>query len=260
MSILNKICEDKRDYVARRRESLPFPSLEARLVDAPAPRGFLARLNAVRESGGHAVIAEFKRASPARGTIRADADPGSIAMTYERSGAACLSVLTDTPYFQGRDEDLEMARAACSLPVLRKDFIVDPYQIYESRMIGADCILLIMAALETEQAEDFMMTAEALGMDVLVEVHDRDELERALSIRPKIIGINNRNLQTLEVDLETGVDLGRRIPPGILSVAESGIGSRQDLEKLKACGFGAFLIGESLMREPDPGQALKALV
>jgi indole-3-glycerol phosphate synthase len=263
MSVLASICESKKHHVAQRRAALPFPELEARLVDVSPPRGFLARLEAVRVRAGHAVIAEFKRASPAKGLIRESADPAAIAALYETAGAACLSVLTDTPYFQGRDEDLEVARAACALPVLRKDFIVDPYQIYESRMLGADCILLIMAALNDETAEDFLLTAQALGMDVLVEVHDRAEMDRALSFRPAIpalIGINNRNLQTLEVSLETGAQLGPLVPAGSLAVAESGIAARADLDTLKAAGFGAFLVGESLMRAPDPFAALSALV
>lgn len=260
MSVLAEICESKRAHVAQRRVDLPFPDLESRLLEASPPRGFLARLTEIYEKNGHAVIAEFKRASPAKGLLHEGADPARIAALYESAGAACLSVLTDTPYFQGCDADLELARGACALPVLRKDFIVDPYQIYESRMLGADAILLIMAALDSETAEDFMMTAEALGMDVLVEVHDKAELERALSIRPKLIGVNNRNLQTLEVDLATGRDLARHIPPGIFPVAESGIARRADLDHLRESGFRAFLVGETLMRDPDPGEALRSLV
>lgn len=260
MSVLAEICESKKKHVAQRRLDLPFPDLESRLLEAPPPRGFLARLIEIREKNGHAVIAEFKRASPARGLIRDQADPAQIAALYDSAGAACLSVLTDTPYFQGRDEDLIHARAACTLPVLRKDFIIDPYQIYESRMLGADAILLIMAALEEDMAEDFMMTAEALGMDALVEVHDQAELDRALSIRPGLIGVNNRNLETLKVSLETGMELGRHIPPGTFSIAESGIAARADLDRLRESGFGGFLVGESLMRAPDPGEALRALV
>lgn len=259
MSILDEICERKRAHVAARRDAFPFPELEARLVDVSAPRGFLARLRAVHDQAGHAIIAEFKRASPAKGSIRSDADPADIARGYEAAGAACLSVLTDEPYFQGRDEDLEAARAACSLPVLRKDFLIDPYQIYESRMLGADCVLLIMAALETDVAEDFLMTAHALGMDVLVEVHDREELELALQIRSRLIGINNRNLKTLAVSLDTSRDLASGFPSDVFAVSESGISIRADIESLKTAGFGGFLIGESLMRAPDPGAALRAL-
>lgn len=260
MNMLDKICEDKRTHVAARRQSLPFPELEARLVDVLPPRGFLARLRTIREEKGHAIIAEFKRASPAKGPIRPGADPADIVHLYESAGAACLSVLTDTPYFQGQDEDLARARAACALPVLRKDFLIDPYQIYESRMLGADCVLLIMSALGQEQAQDFLMTAKALGMDVLVEVHDRPELESALEIGANLIGINNRNLKTLAVSLQTSCDLSNLIPPDVFAVSESGISTRTDIATLTRAGFGGFLIGESLMRAPDPGQALKAFV
>ncbi len=270
MNILDEICDKKREHVARRRKEVPQVLLEAQIAKAEKPRGFVDAIlsksplpigERARVRGDLvAIIAEIKKASPSQGIIRADFNPAQIAKTYEDNGAACLSVLTDEPYFQGKDEYLAEAKAASNLPALRKDFMVDPYQIYESRALGADGVLLIMAALSDDEALTMHKLAENLGMDVLVEVHDEKELRRALALKPQMIGINNRNLKTLAVDINTSFRLAPMIPDGIIKVAESGISNRDTILKLQDSGFNAFLIGESLMRQSDIGAGLRALL
>ncbi len=230
-------------------------------VSAPghAPRGFLRALQTKRQQGLPAVIAEVKKASPSKGVIRKRFDPAEIAAQYEAAGAACLSVLTDQDYFQGSPDDLRAARAACGLPVLRKDFLVDPYQVFEARLWGADCVLLIATALADAQMQELEATAMDLGMDVLVEVHDGEELERALKLRTPLVGINNRNLHTFETRLRTTIDLLERVPSDKFLVTESGILQALDVQLMQDHGVNAFLVGEAMMRQPDPGQALQAL-
>ncbi|GIX31457.1 MAG: indole-3-glycerol phosphate synthase [Porticoccaceae bacterium] len=258
-TVLDRILERKRLEVAERRERLPLAELEARAAAAGPPRGFAARLRAVLEAGGPAVIAEIKRASPSQGLIRADFDPPAIARSYAAAGAACLSVLTDVEFFQGGDDHLVAARAACDLPVLRKDFTIDPYQVVEARALGADCILLIAAALDGSVLRDLHALAREWGLDVLVEVHDRRELERALELESPLVGINNRDLRTFHTSLQTTLGLLPSIPPPRIVVAESGIRRPEEVAVLRARGVGAFLVGEAFMRAPDPGAALRAL-
>ncbi len=268
--VLARICADKRELVAARRREIPLPEVELRAQAAEPPRGFhralAERAGAERAAAGRAatgrygLICEIKKASPSKGLIRADFDPPVLARAYEAGGASCLSVLTDTPYFQGEDAHLVAARAAVALPVLRKDFMLEPYQIVESRALGADCILLILAALGDDQARELEAAAGALAMDVLVEVHDGAELDRALALASPLIGINNRNLKTLQVDLATTEALAPRIPAGRLPVAESGLSTRADLERLQGVGAAAFLIGEGLMRQDDVTAATAALL
>jgi indole-3-glycerol phosphate synthase len=254
--VLEKICADKAAHADAQKSRVPLSELISRAADMPPPRGFIRALT----SKSPALIAEVKKASPSRGIIRADFDPAAIARIYEQSGAACLSVLADTPYFQGCDDDLRAVRAAVSLPLLRKDFMIDAYQIYESRVIGADCVLLIMAALSDQQAREFYALATELSLDVLVEVHDAAELDRALAFSPAMVGVNNRNLKTLSVDLNTGLSLANQIPSGTLKVAESGLYSHDDLAMFQKAGYGAFLIGESLLRQTDIGAATRAIL
>jgi len=251
VSILERIVAAKRAEVASARARRAHIGLES----APPVRDFVGALRAKDP----AVIAEIKRASPSRGVLRADFDPAAIAKSYEAAGAACLSVLTDVEFFQGAAEHLAAARAACSLPALRKDFVVDPYQVYESRALGADCILLIAACLTLAEMRELEALAHRLGMAVLVEVHDEPELERALNLRTPLLGINNRNLRTFETTLETTLDLLPRIPQGRLVVTESGILSSADVTRMRSAGVRAFLVGEAFMRAPDPGSALAAL-
>jgi len=260
MNTLERICADKRKDVAARKAERPLAALGREAEKAEPARGFAARLREVAEGGNFAVICEMKRASPSGGLIRADFEPTQIARDYEKGGAACLSVLTDGPYFQGRDEDLTAARAACTLPVLRKDFMIDPYQIVESRAIGADCVLLIMAVLDDPAATALEARAIELGMDVLIEVHDSGELTRALRLRSPLIGINNRNLKTLETDLSTTEELAREVPDDRLLVSESGIKTAADLARLAEAGADAYLVGESLMRAPDIAAATRELL
>ncbi|HEX6980055.1 MAG TPA: indole-3-glycerol phosphate synthase TrpC [Alphaproteobacteria bacterium] len=258
--VLARICADTRQEIARRRRAKPLASIEAEARIAPPPRGFAAALRRTAAAGKPALIAEIKKASPSRGLIRADFDPPALARAYADGGASCLSVLTDEPYFQGCDAYLTAARAAVTLPLLRKDFMLDPYQVFEARAIGADCILLILAAIDDGCARELAAVARALGMDVLAEVHDAAELERALAIGDALIGINNRNLKTLTVDLATFETLAPRVPRDRLLVAESGIRTAADIARLRAAGAGAFLVGESLMAQADVTAATRALL
>ena len=257
--ILNRILARKVEEIAERSARLPLAELRARAGDLPETRGFSAALEAGVEAGRAAVIAEIKKASPSKGVIRADFDPVAIAQSYQRGGASCLSVLTDVDFFQGADAHLQQVRAACGLPLLRKDFTIDAYQVYEARVIGADCILLIAAALDDETLMDLALLAADLDLDVLVEVHDGDEMERALEIPAPLIGINNRNLRSFEVSLETSVNLRRNVPAERLLVSESGIATREDVAHLRTAGIHAFLVGEAFMRATDPGSELQRL-
>jgi indole-3-glycerol phosphate synthase len=257
--ILQRILVRKHEEVTARRRVLPQAELIARCSDLPEPRGFCAALHQKINAGKPAVIAEIKKASPSKGVIRADFKPADIARQYQRGGAACLSVLTDADFFQGHERYLQAAREASTLPALRKEFIVDEYQLYESRALGADCVLLIAAALSDAQLRDFAQLAKLLQMDVLLEVHDGEELDRALSVDVPMIGINNRNLRTFEVSLETTLALKARVPAERLLVTESGIMNRADVARLRSQGVHAFLVGEAMMRADDPGLELEAL-
>jgi indole-3-glycerol phosphate synthase len=257
--ILRTILARKVEEVRARSETLPLREMSARVAGAPPPRGFADALHAKIAAGHPAVIAEVKKASPSQGVIRPDFHPAAIARSYEAAGAACLSVLTDIDFFQGSDAFLQEARAACSLPVLRKDFVVDAWQVYEARLLGADCILLIVAALGDAALAELCHLALDLGMDVLVEVHDLDELERALQVPAPLLGINNRNLRTFQVSIDTTLELQGAVPKDRLLVTESGIATREDVARLRTHGVEAFLVGESFMRAPDPGAALRAL-
>jgi indole-3-glycerol phosphate synthase len=258
--VLAHICDDTRLEVARRKAQVPLESIRAQAEAADPPRGFAHALYAATATGRLGLVAEIKRASPSGGLIRADFDPAKLAAAYQEGGATCLSVLTNAPYFQGSPEHLKAARAAVPLPVLRKDFILEPWQVYESRAMGADCILLIMAALTNECAIELESTARDLDMDVLVEVHNGEELVRALGLQTKLIGINNRNLKTLKTDLATTIQLAPQVPPDRFLIAESGIRSHADLMRLQEVGVHCFLIGESLMRQPDVTAACRALL
>ena len=262
--ILQRILDRKAEEIAERSARVSIDELRARVADAPPVRGFVSAIEAKCAAGMPAVIAEVKKASPSKGVIRAQFDPAEIAQAYESGGAACLSVLTDIDFFQGADAYLQQARAACALPVLRKDFTIDPYQIVEARALGADCILLIVSALDDAQLSSLYREAMVLGLDVLVEVHDAEELQHALSLpaidgRQPLIGVNNRNLRTFEVSLGTTLALLETMPDGRALVTESGIATRDDIERMLAAGVGAFLVGESFMREADPGVALQRL-
>ena len=257
--ILDRILARKVEEIAERNAQLPLAALVARIADLPDTRGFAAAIEAKVEAGLPAVIAEVKKASPSKGVIRADFDPALIAQSYERGGATCLSVLTDADFFQGSEDFLRQARAACSLPVLRKDFTIDAYQVYEARAIGADCILLIVAALDDDTLLELSLLAAELDLDVLIEVHDEDELARALEIPAPLIGVNNRNLRTFGVSLDTSLNLRKRAPADRLLVSESGIATIDDVTRLREAGIDAFLVGETFMRADDPGSALKAL-
>jgi indole-3-glycerol phosphate synthase len=253
LSILERILAVKRAEISAAKSNRG--SIEAQAHAAPPPRDFIAALRAKQP----AVIAEIKRASPSKGLLRADFDPAAIAKSYEKGGAACVSILTDKEFFQGAPEHLSAARSACSLPALRKDFLIDPYQVFESRALGADCVLLIVACLVDAEMRELETLAHGLGMAVLVEVHDADELARALKLKTPLIGVNNRNLRNFETRLETTLDLLPRIPRERLVITESGILASADVSRMRAEGVHAFLVGEAFMRASDPGAELKKL-
>jgi indole-3-glycerol phosphate synthase len=257
--ILQRILATKREEVAAARRAVTDAELERRARAAPAARDFAAAIRARLAAGKAAVIAEIKRASPSKGLLRESFDPAAIARSYAEAGAACLSVLTDREYFQGAPEHLVAARAACALPALRKDFIVEPYQVLESRALGADCILLIAAALEPGAMRALEKQAHALGMAVLVEVHDAAELEAALALETPLVGVNNRNLRSFETTLDTTIGLLPKIPAGRIVVTESGILAPADVARMRSHGVNAFLVGEAFMRASDPGEALRRL-
>jgi len=257
--ILKKILARKAEEVDERIRKVDLHTLSQRVQDADPPRGFLGSLHRKIDAGQPAVIAEIKKASPSRGILREDFDPAQIAASYERGGAACLSVLTDIDFFKGADIYLQQARGGCSLPVLRKDFIIDPYQVYEARVLGADCILLIVAALGDVMLLELLQLSSHLGMDVLVEVHEKGELERALRAPAPLIGINNRDLRSFATSLEVTLGLLRLIPDDRLVVTESGIHTGTDVALMRASGVNAFLVGEAFMKAPDPGERLEEL-
>ncbi|GHC36670.1 indole-3-glycerol phosphate synthase TrpC [Aidingimonas halophila] len=258
-TILARILARKEEEIAERRRAVSDHDLLALAEHQSAPRGFIHALRRRIDAGDPAVIAEIKKASPSKGVMRDPYHPDAIARSYQQGGAACLSVLTDADFFQGHEDDLALARDACELPVIRKDFIIDGYQVNEARAIGADCILLIVAALDDTQLRDLHQQAQALGMDVLVEVHDRQELERAMQLGLSLIGINNRDLHTFETRLETTFELLSSIPADVTVVTESGIHERDDVTRMRRHDVHGFLVGEAFMRQDEPGEALRRL-
>lgn len=259
MSVLDRICAEKRDHIKVQKTRKSFSNLDSETKNLKESKGFIKRILGFTLKNKIPLITEVKKASPSKGIIRENFNPVKIAKAYERAGAACLSVLTDEPYFQGRDDYLCAIRTESSLPILRKDFMLDPYQIVESRALGADCVLLIMAALENAQAAELYEAATVYAMDVLVEIHDPYELDRAMRLSPAMIGVNNRDLKTLEVNLETGIELAQLIPDSITKIGESGIATHDDILQLQKAGFQGFLVGESLMRQEDIEKAVKGL-
>ncbi len=260
MNILEHILDTKRDEIAAGKATASMQDLLGQIQSCTLPRGFVQALKSPPTGTSIALIAEIKRASPSKGLIREDFNPASLAKAYQDGGATCLSVLTDREYFQGQNAFLDEARAACTLPVLRKDFIIDPWQVVQSRVLGADCILLIMAALETTLANELASLAQDLGMDVLVEVHNAKEMEAALTLPVRLIGINNRNLSTFETSLSVTETLASEIPPAALLVSESGIYTAADIARVKKAGASAVLVGESLMRQDNVEQATRTLL
>ncbi|MDX2028983.1 MAG: indole-3-glycerol phosphate synthase TrpC [Alphaproteobacteria bacterium] len=258
--ILEKICADKRTHVAQLSKERPFEIVDKKARANAPPRKFAETLQTKIDKGSIGLIAEIKKASPSAGVIRSEFSPKELAQTYEKAGAACLSVLTDEPYFQGRNSDLAEARANCKLPALRKDFMLDVWQVAEARVIGADCILLIMAALDDKKAAELHKAAVDYGMEVLIEVHNKKELDRALKLPSGLIGINNRNLKTLKVSLKTTEELAPLVPKGRLVVSESGISTFEDIARMQAVNVHAFLVGESLLKQPDVEAATRSLL
>jgi indole-3-glycerol phosphate synthase len=259
-TVLRRICDRKLEEIQERKALCSLDAVKAQAMAQPAPRGFINALRARANAGHPAVIAEVKKASPSKGVIREDFNPAEIAKSYENGGAACLSVLTDIDFFQGADDYLKAARAACQLPAIRKDFTLDSYQIWESRALGADALLLIVACLEDAQLADLYVEAREAQLDVLVEVHDRMELERALALDLDLIGINNRDLHTFDTSLQTTLQLLSDVPAGVTVVTESGLHTAADMKLMLDHGVSTFLIGESFMRQPSPGDALSAMV
>jgi len=257
--ILIKILRRKREEIAERSKNKPIDILIEQVKTADPVRGFIASMEKKINAGELAVIAEIKKASPSKGLLRENFNPAEIAKSYAQAGAACLSVLTDKDFFQGSEEYLQQARTACDLPVIRKDFIIDPYQVYEARAINADCILLIVAALDDTKLLALTNLAHELKMDVLMEVHDADELERALNLPVKLIGINNRDLRTFETSLDNTLNLLDKIPDDRLLVTESGIHTSEDVQRMRDANVNAFLVGEAFMRADDPGEAFRQL-
>lgn len=257
--ILRKILARKAEEISDRSSMIGLQEMRNRAESATSPRGFMHALQKRIDQGKSAVIAEIKKASPSKGVLRENFDPVAIAKSYEAGGAACLSVLTDVDFFQGADEYLQQARAACALPVLRKDFTIDPYQVYEARALGADCILLIVAALDDAKLIELLQLAESLGMDALVEVHDVEEMQRALATSASLIGVNNRNLRTFETSLETTVNLLATFPQDRVLVTESGIHTREDVSHMRDNNVHAFLVGETFMKAEDPGNKLSEM-
>ena len=258
-TVLKKIIARKFEQISERRVKVSEQQLLVRAASADKPRGFIKAMSAKLSSGQSAVIAEVKKASPSKGVIREHFDPAAIAASYEAAGAACMSVLTDRDFFQGHEDYLREARAACGIPVIRKDFIVDTYQVAEARALASDCILLIVAALDDVQMAELAVCSEELGMDVLVEVHNEDELERALSLSTRLVGVNNRNLHTFDTDLTTTIRLLDLMPADRIVVTESGIHTLDDVKLMRDNGINSFLVGEAFMRAEDPGEALVAL-
>ncbi len=256
-NILEKICSEKQKHVEDMKEQYSYNDLRKIIDETQLPSGFLT---ALKRNRGQAIIAEAKKASPSKGVIRENFEPVSIAKAYKSAGATCLSVLTDKPFFQGSDGYLVEIKEEVDIPVLRKDFMIDPYQIFESRALGADCVLLIMAILDDDMACRLYETARGLNLDVIVEVHNLNDFERAMKLDPMIIGVNNRNLDTMEVSFEASRELSMHIPQKCFKISESGIHSFEDIEMLRSIGYEGFLVGESLMREDDPGTALGELL